>query len=518
MVNRPKLKLQLAVAIAKTYGSKVEIDGCLDRLRNWPLSESEKQLKSLIIPKENGIQSPVSKPTGTRSRSHSECAENEPTEENAVTGSQLHTETSSTNEQSENISSQPKHKVLNSGEIGPADEATSTWVAENKHLKQMNELQRQEIINLRHELAERWHGLNRNIEPEVKAGLHVQKKRPLSMLEMIVEHEEKKKQKKESAKAKKTVRFGDQREEALSATGMPSEIPSDKISSSAGDSTFDTLSRIIRLNELLRSSSSEPPPSIQTDLLTLEAIREAAVGLLTTLRHSLQETSRMVFGKQRVTDSSIPRATHLIARSISSALAPLFLPEHPTIPNSSKAEVIKRNWSKIILPFIYQNLESLFEEIMSTVTRCCQRLEEYFWDDRRSKTTVTSFEVDNMMVLREELSKLAQNIIRQSSGWTGDFQFHMIKTLLGKMESIYFTDTTSSGHKVCDLEALAILAELLETVSKNLAQSTMAEINLVEIRAIIAKIVCNHQFGIGLSHSPMMDRKFDRVLMRFWVL
>ncbi|KAA1097430.1 hypothetical protein PGT21_006549 [Puccinia graminis f. sp. tritici] len=115
---------------------------------------------------------------------------------------------------------------------------------------------------------------------------------------------------------------------------MPSEIPSGKISSSAGDLTFDTLSRIIRLNELLRSASSQPPPSIQTDLLTLEAIREAAVGLLTTLRHSLQETSRMLFGKQRVTDSSIPRATHLIARSISSALAPLFLPEHPTIPNS----------------------------------------------------------------------------------------------------------------------------------------------------------------------------------------
>ncbi|KAA1126768.1 hypothetical protein PGTUg99_017893 [Puccinia graminis f. sp. tritici] len=127
------------------------------------------------------------------------------------------------------------------------------------------------------------------------------------MLEMIAEHEEKKKQKKESAKAKKTVQFGDQREGALSATGMPSEIPSDKISSSAGDLTFDTLSRIIRLNELLRSASSQPPRSIQTDLLTLEAIREAAVGLLTTLRHSLQETSRMVFGKQRVTGYSFDR-------------------------------------------------------------------------------------------------------------------------------------------------------------------------------------------------------------------
>jgi hypothetical protein len=126
--------------------------------------------------------------------------------------------------------------------------------------------------------------------------------------------------------------------------------------------------------------------------------------------------------------------------------------------------------------------------------------------------------MDNMMVLREELSKLAENILRQSSGWTGDFQFHMIKTLLGKMERIYFALTTTSGHEVCDLEALGILAELLETVSKNLSLSSVAENNLIEIRAIIAKIVCNQQFGIGLSHSPIIDRKFDRVLMQFWVL
>jgi hypothetical protein len=175
------------------------------------------------------------------------------------------------------------------------------------------------------------------------------------MLDMIVEHEEKKKLKKESAKAKKTVRFGGQQED-LSAAGMAPETPRDQISSSAGDSTFDTLSRIIRLNELLRSSSSEPPPNIRTDLLTLEAIKEAAVGLLMTLQHSLQETSRKVFGKQKVTVASIPRATHLIARSISSALAPLFLPEHPTIQISSRAEVIKEKWHKITLPFIYRNV------------------------------------------------------------------------------------------------------------------------------------------------------------------
>ncbi|OAV99777.1 hypothetical protein PTTG_25291 [Puccinia triticina 1-1 BBBD Race 1] len=405
--------------------------------------------------KENSIHSPTAKSTSTGPNipgSHSVFVEIETNQNTVVTESQAQLKVTSTIDQSENTI---------------------------------------EIIKLRHELAERWGGSRSSIEAEVESSL-VQK-RPQSMIEMTVD-QEKKKQKKGPGKAKKTVRF-DEPQKAPSTLGIPSQVPSDKISSSAGNSTFDTLSRIIRLNQLLRSSNSEPPPKIQIDLLTLEAIKEAAVGLLTTLHQSIHETSRQVFEKRRLTASTIPRATHLITQSISSALSPLFLPEHFSMLSSGKTEAIRAKWSQSTLPFIYQN-----------------RLEEYFRDDRRSKTV--SFEADNMIVLREELQNTANDVIRQSCGWTGDFQFSIIKNLLGKMQSIYFT----SGHKPQDLEALGILAELLESISNNLSQSTVAETNLVEIRAIIGKIVCNQHYGIGHSHSPIIDRKFDRILMQFWVL
>ncbi|KAI9615698.1 hypothetical protein H4Q26_011335 [Puccinia striiformis f. sp. tritici PST-130] len=468
----------------------------------WPETELNSST-SLEI----GSQLPgsSSKPTdSTVSRCQSEPAEIAPEQLTAETVPAVPTEV----HRSDNISSQSDRNVAGSG-VDSVDRTSADGEIENKHLKKVNELQRQEIIKLRYELAESLHGPNSRTEPGIKSSLA--QKRPHSMVDPSADAQKNKGKNKKSTRGKKMVRFDDPKKDA-SVDGLPSETPLASVS--AGNSSFDTLSRVIRLNQLLRSPSSDHlQTSIQIDLLTLEAIREASESLLMTLHNSIQELSQKVFEKQSLTVTTIQRAVHLVTQSIKSVLGPLLLPDTLSLPSSSNHEAMKERWGKVILPYIYQHIESLFEKMISIVILSCERLDECFSEDSRTKPE-ESFEAENTLVLREELQRSAVDLIRQSSTWTGNVQFQLIKMILDKIENIYFT----SDHQTRDLEALGFLAELLENFSHYRSMSSLNEHNLSEIRARIGKIFCNQKYGIcGLSNSSIIDRKLDRILMQFWL-
>ena len=145
---------------------------------------------------------------------------------------------------------------------------------------------------------------------------------------------------------------------------------------------------------------------------------------------------------------------------------------------------------------------------------CCEHLEEIIWDESGVKTS--SFDAERVFVLREELRRTADSLIKQSSGWTGAFQFHILKALLDKIETMYFS---SHEHQLGqDMEALSCLAELLQAVYKNLSPSTVTEPHLTEIRTMIGKMVCNQLYEMKRTRSSIFYRKLDRILMQLWVL
>jgi len=185
------------------------------------------------------------------------------------------------------------------------------------------------------------------------------------------------------------------------------------------------------------------------------------------------------------------------------------------MPSSSNTEPIKEKWCHAILPTLYQNVDELVEKMISIMVLCCESLEEYFSGAKKR----SSFEVEKVLELREGLARATESVVRQSREWTGDMQFQILKRLLGKLERIYVTSHPHlkgvAGH---ELDALGLLAELLETLSHHLSGSTLTELHLGEIRATIRSIVCNHLYASGHLHSTIVDRKLDRVLMQFWVL
>ncbi|PLW58753.1 hypothetical protein PCANC_00240 [Puccinia coronata f. sp. avenae] len=510
MVNRVKFKLQLAVAVAEACKSDAEIDDYLNQLTNSIPSKVKNTLKSAITKEIGTSQLP-----GSIDRSDAGSKESPeflgiPT--NVVTESAVRDglEGTSANHPSGNPGSRSEEDVIMDSEADVLERVGPQWAIERMYLERMSQLQRQEIIKLRHELAEERSG---RTEPALAST--VAQKRPQPILDVDGGDGQNKKQKKEAAKGKKTVRFDDQLKSTseVDCDSAPQIIPSSQLA--VGISCFDTLSRIIRLNQLLSSSSStNNSPSIQIDSLTMQAIKEAAIGLLFTLQQSLQETSEHAFGKQNLTASTIPRVIGLINQSISSLLGPLFLPEPFSMSASRETTALKERWSETILPAIYQNVEILFGKIMAIIVLCCEHLEKSIWDESGMK--VANFETERVFVLREELRRTADSLIRQSSGWTGAFQFHILQALLDKIETMYFS---SHEHQVGrDMEALGCLVELLEVVYKNLSPSTVTESHLTEIRAMIGKMVCNQLYEIKRTRSSIFHRKLDRILMQLWVL
>ncbi|PLW22912.1 hypothetical protein PCASD_12021 [Puccinia coronata f. sp. avenae] len=478
MVNR-------AVAVAEACKSDAEIDDYLNQLTNSIPSKVKNTLKSAITKEIGTSQLP-----GSIDRSDAGSKESPeflgiPT--NVVTESAVRDglEGTSANHPSGNPGSRSEEDVIMDSEADVLE-------------------------RLRHELAEERSG---RTEPALAST--VAQKRPQPILDVDGGDGQNKKQKKEAAKGKKTVRFDDQLKSTseVDCDSAPQIIPSSQLA--VGISCFDTLSRIIRLNQLLSSSSStNNSPSIQIDSLTMQAIKEAAIGLLFTLQQSLQETSEHAFGKQNLTASTIPRVIGLINQSISSLLGPLFLPEPFSMSASRETTALKERWSETILPAIYQNVEILFGKIMAIIVLCCEHLEKSIWDESGMK--VANFETERVFVLREELRRTADSLIRQSSGWTGAFQFHILQALLDKIETMYFS---SHEHQVGrDMEALGCLVELLEVVYKNLSPSTVTESHLTEIRAMIGKMVCNQLYEIKRTRSSIFHRKLDRILMQLWVL
>lgn len=379
-------------------------------------------------------------------------------------------------------------------------------IHENERLKAIAELQRQEIIKLRHELAQI---LSSTTNSNLTSTTNVPKERAQ------VNHSS---STNDRVRENSTQVFGGSKKRArLESPPKNSNLrgPANSITEPENQSDanrrFDTLSRIINLNQLLRMPGPRDAQLIQIDLLTLQAVKEAAIGLMITLQHDLHKIHQVVLQKQQFTCSStsISRTLGLISNSIHSVLSPLCVPdEFPIVGSSSNSGKIQNIWQDQVLPIIYQYMESLFDEIISTIIDCCKGLGKYFWEPLETKEGMA----ENLLTLRQDLQNLANGFLVSSRNWTGKLQVNLIKKLFSKAETVCL----NLNHKLSQSEALGVLIEILELSRSNLSESTLSEVNLIEIRGVVEKIMSHERYGSVHTHSSIVDRKFDRILMAFW--